>query len=197
MSPKRIFILDDHPAATSLSRGGAETYAAEARAAGHDVHVTHLSEIDFDPDFGQGGYVFWKPLQPDLQTVLGRVEWSDHIVLAVPMWWGGLPARLKGLFDRALLPGRAFDTRVTTRLDMPSPLLIGRTARVIVTSDMPSWFMRLVYGNALLRQMRGQVFGFVGIKPTSVTWYSGTSHPKRAQVARWFAQVARLGAAGI
>ncbi|SFI42622.1 NAD(P)H-dependent oxidoreductase [Jannaschia pohangensis] len=195
MDTKRIFILDGHPAETSLSRSFAETYAAKATAAGHQVRVAHLSALSFDADFGQGNYDSWKPLEPDLDNVIEQIEWANHIVLTVPMWWGGLPARLKGLFDRVLLPGRAFDTRVT-KMGMPTPLLGGRTARVIITADTPYWFMRLVYGKAMLRQIDGQILGFVGIKPTRFTWFAGTSHPKEGAVDRWLTRVARLGAAG-
>ncbi|CTQ51061.1 NAD(P)H-dependent oxidoreductase [Jannaschia donghaensis] len=195
MTPKRIFILDGHPAAQSLSRGLLQTYADRARAAGHEVRIAHLHDLTFDPDFGAGNYENWKPLEPDLEHVLAQIEWSEHLVLAFPLWWGAMPARLKGVFDRAFLPGRAFDTRVT-KMGMPTPMLGGRTARVIVTSDTPIWFLRLVYGNAVLRQTRGQILGFAGIKPTRFTLFSGASAPKPGAVDRWMKRIARLGTAG-
>ncbi|MDN3719732.1 NAD(P)H-dependent oxidoreductase [Roseibium salinum] len=34
--------------------------------------------------------------------------WCEHFVVVHPLWWGGLPAKLKGVFDRILLPGMAF-----------------------------------------------------------------------------------------
>ena len=57
MEPKRIYVLNGHPAAQSLNRTLAESYADAARAAGHDVRMTHLHDLDFDPDYGFGGYV--------------------------------------------------------------------------------------------------------------------------------------------
>ena len=107
---------------------------------------------------------------------------------------GGLPARLKGLIDRAFLPGRTFDTKNTGLGGMPSPMLSGRTARVILTSDTPGWIMRLLYRRALIWQLRGQILGFVGIKPTRVTWFAGASHPKSGLVERWFDKVKAIGA---
>ena len=101
--PKRIVILNGHPAAKSLSRRLAESYAKGAREAGHEVRVIHIRDLDFDSDFGFGGYVETKPLEPDLESVLSDLEWSEHLVLLTPMWWGGVPAKLKGLFDRLLL----------------------------------------------------------------------------------------------
>ncbi len=193
MTPKKIFVLNGHPAEASLNGSLAETYAQAAREAGHDVRILHLGQLEFDEDFGQGNYTDFKPLEPALEAVLSNIEWSDHLVLTTPMWWGGLPARLKGLIDRAFIPGRTFDTHNTTRVGLPSPLLSGRTARVILTSDTPGWFMRLVYRRALIWQLKGQVLGFVGIKPTKFTWFAGASHPKPGLVEKWINTVRTIG----
>ncbi|MEM7212485.1 MAG: NAD(P)H-dependent oxidoreductase [Pseudomonadota bacterium] len=194
MAPKRIFILNGHPAAASLNRALAENYAEAAREAGHEVRLAHLNDLSFDADYGFSGYVNQKPLEPAIEEVLENIEWSEHMVLTTPMWWGGLPGKLKGLFDRILLPGRAFSTRETNWLGFPSPMLGGRTGRVIMTSDTPGWFMRWIYHNAMLRQLRDQILGFVGIKPARLTHFSGASHPKPGVVDRWVAQVRVFGA---
>lgn len=194
MSGKKIFILNGHPGENSLSRQFAETYATAAKDAGHDVRVSHLADLDFDDDFGQGNYENYKPLEPDLQKVLSDLEWSDHLVVSAPMWWGGLPARLKGLIDRTFLPGRTFDTKKTGLGGMPTPMLSGRTARVILTSDTPGWIMRLLYRRALIWQLKGQIFGFVGFKPTRITWFAGASHPKPGLIDKWLRKINAIGA---
>ena len=118
--------------------------------------------------------------------------WSEHVVLATPVWWGGLPAKLKGLVDRAFLPGRTFDTRNTTTLGLPGPMLSGRTGRVLMLSDTPNWVFRLLYRNALMVQLRGQILGFVGIRPLKITQFSGTSHPERKAIGKWLKKAAAL-----
>ncbi len=195
MAQKRIYILNGHPAQTSLTGSVVESYAAAARQAGHQVRMTNLHDLDFDPDYGIGGYVNVKPLEPSLEKILQDIEWSEHVVLATPMWWGGVPAKLKGVFDRAFLPGRTFDTR-TTKMGLPAPLLTGRTGRVLLMSDTPKWFFRLFYRNALMVQLRGQILGFVGIKPLKFSHFNGASHPKPEQVRKWMKTAARFGAQG-
>ena len=96
MPAKRILVLDGHPAPASLGRSFALAYAEAAGAAGHEVRLRHLSEMTFDPDHGTGGYATTKPLEPILQEVLADLEWCEHFVMAAPMWWGSLPAKLKG-----------------------------------------------------------------------------------------------------
>ena len=195
MTAKRIYVLNGHPAENSLNRTLAESYAQAARDAGHDVRVTHLHDLQFDPDYEYGGYTNQKPLEQGLEQVLENIEWSQHMVLTTPMWWGGLPAKLKGLFDRTLLPGRTFDTRNTTWMGLPAPMLTGRTGRMIVTSDTPGLMLRWFYRNAMLRQLRDQIFGFIGIKPAKITYFSGASHPKTGAVDRWINEVRKAGAA--
>lgn len=197
MPTKRIFVLNGHPAETSLSRSIAETYAKAAQTSGHEVRLTHLRDLQFDPDYGFAGYANHKPLEPQLISFQQDVEWAEHIVLATPMWWGGLPAKLKGLIDRTFLPGWAFDTRNHTKIGLPMPLLRGRTARAFVTSDSPDLFFALFYRKALLRQIKGQIFEFSGIKPTRITHFSPAGKADEEKVAPWLEKVRQLATKGI
>ena len=189
----RIFILDGHPGLGSVARQAVERYAAAAEAAGHEFRVAHLHDITFDPDRGVAGYDDAKPLEPVLQEHLKNLEWCSHFVLAFPLWWGGFPAKLKGWIDRVFVPGWTFTTEETTALGLPAPLLTGRSARVVITSDTPRVFLRIAYGDAILRQIRGQVLGFVGFKPVKITFFAPASDPKPGSVDGLLAEMDRLG----
>ena len=54
--------------------------------------------------------------------------------------------------------------------------------------------MRLAYKNALLWQLRRQILGFVGFKPSRFTHFSMASHVKSAVLGRWTEQVGKIGA---
>jgi len=192
MTQKRIFVLNGHPAETSISSALTEAYSDAAKLAGHDVRIANLHDLEFDMDYGIGGYKGFKPLEPDLEAVLSNIEWAEHVVVATPMWWGGFPAKLKGLIDRSFLPGRTFDTRGK----LPKPMLKGRTGRVFLTSDTPNWYFRLFYRNALIAQLKGQVLGFIGVK-TKVTTFSGASHVKSEKLERWVGRAKDFGAQAI
>ncbi len=194
---KRILVLDGHPASTSLSKTLAETYAETAKDEGNDLRMWHLSAMDFDPNHDAGGYADNKPLEPVLQSFLVDLEWSEHFVLCTPMWWGSLPAKLKGLIDRAFIPGRTFSTRETTAIGLPKPMLTGRTARVILTADTPGYFLRIAYGNAIINQLRGQILGFVGFKPVRFMLCAPAADATPKQVQAWTAKVRRCAAAAI
>lgn len=191
--PERIFILDGHPGPSSISRQAVERYAAAAREANHEVRVAHLHDLSFDPDRGVAGYANAKPLEPELEDTLSNIEWCSHFVMAFPLWWGGFPGKLKGWIDRVMVPGRTFTTEETTTLGLPAPLLKGRSARVVISSDTPRFFLRLAYGDAILRQLKGQILGFVGFKPVKITFFAPASDPKPGAVDALLAQMDELG----
>ncbi|MFD1342182.1 NAD(P)H-dependent oxidoreductase [Litorisediminicola beolgyonensis] len=195
MAHRKILVLDGHPAATSLSRHLTESYAETARSAEHEVALRHLSDLTFDMDFEHSHYRDAKPLEPDLQDIMDQLVWADHFVLVTPLWWGGLPAKLKALFDRAFLPGLAFDTRKTNWMGMPAPLLSGRTAQLIVTADTPGWFQRFAYQSAVQRATHRQILRFVGMRPRRSLWFSGASQANERQVSGWRRKVERAALA--
>ena len=195
MSIKRIFILNGHPAESSLSKAISETYLQTAREAGHEVRLMHLHDMAFDADYGFAGYARHKPLEPDLETFRENVEWAQHMVMATPMWWGGLPAKLKGLFDRTFLPGWAFNTR-KMKLGLPEPMLSGRSARVFMTSDTPNWAFGLLYRKAMQRQIESQIFHYVGIKPVRFCHFSPATKATPEKVKTWLDKAAESGRQG-
>ena len=86
------------------------------------------------------GYAQIQPLEPDLLDAQASITWAQHLVWVYPIWWGGLPALLKGFLDRIFLPGFAFKYRPNSALW--DRLLTGRSAELLVTMDSPPWYYR-------------------------------------------------------
>ncbi len=156
-----ILLLDGHPDNGRLGTHLLDTYR---RALPSDAQVTHIAvrDLTFEPIL-RHGYAQRTEWEPDITKVAEAVDACDHVVIAFPMWWGSEPAELKGLLDRVLLPGFAF----AYHDDDPwwDKLLEGRSADVIATMDTPPFFLRLMYGNAIIKRWRKQILGFCGFKP--------------------------------
>jgi NAD(P)H dehydrogenase (quinone) len=142
--PKNVLIILGHPAQTSFGQSIAQRYQTEAQSVGHSVQTIELERLQFDPILHLG-YKGEQALEPDLVQAQSQMKWADEIVLVFPIWWGGMPALLKGFLDRTLLPGFAFKYEPAGK--GLEALLKGRTARVIMTMDTPRWIDRWLYGS--------------------------------------------------
>ena len=151
------------------SLGGEVGQAAAAEAVSTTQRA--LTELDIDGDVHREG---------------------DHIVIVFPIWFGGLPAHLKGFFEQLLRRGFA--------LSSPSrpmqSLLTGKSARLIVTMGLPTTIFHLVLGGHGLGALERGLFWVTGVQPVRHTILGGALKPSPARVARWFSRMEALGRAG-
>lgn len=190
---RKITVILGHPDAASYCGALADAYVESARQADHEVRVFRLGDAAFDTVLHHG-YRQTQPLEPALVEVQQAITWAEHLVFVFPMWWGGLPALLKGFFDRVFLPGFAFKYRTGSQLW--DKLLAGRTARAFVTMDTPLWYYTLFYWCPLHLQFRRAIMGFCGIKPTSIKVFAPVRYADDAKRGRWLDEVRRTGARG-
>ena len=186
---KRVVVIVGHPAADSWCRALADSYAAAARAGGHEVRMLQLAQLNFDPSLHEG-YRQIQALEPDLLAAQGTVAWAEHVVIAYPIWWGSVPALLKGFLDRILLPGFAFKYRPGKAF--PEQLLRGRSAQLLVSMDTPPWYFRWVYRMPGIVQLKKTTLEFCGIAPVKVAAFGPLIASSSAQRASWLVKAARL-----
>ncbi|MEM9312403.1 MAG: NAD(P)H-dependent oxidoreductase [Pseudomonadota bacterium] len=159
--PLNILLIDGHPDEGRFSSHLLDLYQ---EALPNDCVVTRVNvrDMEFTPVL-RHGYLKRTNWEPDISALAEKFDACDHAVFAFPMWWGAEPAELKGLIDRLFLPGFMYQFREGSALW--DKYLEGRSADVLVTMDTPPFFLRLLYGNAIIRRWKGQVLGFVGFKP--------------------------------
>lgn len=181
----RTLIIDGHPDPHSLTAALAAAYAA---GAGEDAVLLCLRDLAIDPSLHQG-YQVGQAVEPDLARARELIEWSEHITVLTPVWWGSVPALLKGFLDRALVIGWAFRYQDNGR---PEGLLKGRTGRVIVTSDSPRWYLPLV-GDTTVKQLKGRTLEFCGLSPVKVSRFTDVRNASVERRARWLEDARALG----
>ncbi|WP_395604201.1 NAD(P)H-dependent oxidoreductase [Pseudomonas sp. B21128] len=182
---KRILLILGHPSTTSFCAALAERYAQSALDAGHEVRQLRLGEMVFDPVL-RDGYQQIQTLEDDLNAAQSDILWAEHLTLVYPIWWGGIPALLKGFFDRVLLPGFAFKYRKGKAF--PDKLLNGRTAHLLVTMDTPPWYYRLIYRMPGLHEVRKTTLEFCGIKPLRTLTFGPVLGSTDQQRRSWLQQ---------
>lgn len=195
--PRKILVFVGHPdEAHTLTGEMALLYETAARKAGHEVQKIHLGAMHFDPILHKG-YKAIQELEPDLKKFQDAVRWADHFVVFYPNWWCTMPALLKGLFDRAWLPGFAFNMRKNNK---GAPVtgwykrLKGKTARVVVLSGTHPLLIMLMFGD-YTNEIKNGILWFAGFK-TRVTRMGPTDMAPEWMRNHWRRKMIHLGTLG-
>jgi NAD(P)H dehydrogenase (quinone) len=122
----RALIVYAHPEPTSFTAALKDTAVRAISAAGHSVEVSDLYGDGFNPVAGRhdftsaadGDRFHYQTEQlhasdtngfaSDLRREQERLSRADLLIFVFPLWWGGLPAILKGWFDRVCAYGVAY-----------------------------------------------------------------------------------------
>lgn len=189
---KRILIINGHPREGSFCQALSKAYLGGVAATGNEVVLLNLFELKFDPSFS-GSYsgLQQENLEPDLRLAREKIKWADHIVIVHPVWWGSVPAILKGFFDKTLVPGFAF--KYKQQGPWWDKLLNGKTGEIMYTADTPPWFNSLFYGAPAVNMVRDRVLGFCGVKTKRVTGFGPIRNSTQQQRENWLLRAEKLG----
>lgn len=136
----RVLYLYCHPLEESFHAALLQESLKGLVEAGHDADVLDLYKEGFDPVLsarGRRDYHDTSKNQAGLERHAERLRRAEALVVQFPTWTFGLPAMLKGYFDRILMPGVAFDISDPANV---KPLLSNiRSVTGISTYGRPRW----------------------------------------------------------
>ena len=95
----RVLVIYCHPVAESFASAAHRTVLEGLAEAGHEVTDVDLYAEHFDPVMSRQERL--------VQRYDDQLAAAEALVLVYPSWWYGMPAMLKGYFDRVWLPGVA------------------------------------------------------------------------------------------
>lgn len=191
---RKILIVDGHPDCRDgrYVHAIAEAYAKAATASGHEVKTIRVSEWKFDWLKTADDFLREKP-PATVRRAQAEIAWCDHMVILYPLWLGSMPALLKAFFEQVMRPGFAFKGERGGKL--PKKLLVGKSARIIVTMGMPSLFYKWYFRAHSLKTLERNILGFVGFAPirSNVVGSVEGMSPKERQA--WLQRIRRFAVA--
>jgi NAD(P)H dehydrogenase (quinone) len=128
-----VLIVYAHPEPGSFNGALKDAAVAALTEAGHQVQVSDLYAMSFDPvvrteQFPQRAEAAHFHLQreqrhaaetgsiaADVAAEHAKLLWADLIIFQFPLWWGSMPAIMKGWIDRVFSVGTVYG-RGTTAL---------------------------------------------------------------------------------
>lgn len=187
---KKVLIINGHPDKASFSYGLSESYRKGVEKSGAEIKEINIRELNFNPNL-QFGYRKRTELEPDLLVAQSKLKWADHLVWIYPVWWGSIPAIMKGFIDRVLLPGFAFEHKPNSV--WWNRLFKGKSARIICTLDQPAWYYKWIYRSPSHSAMKGLTLNFIGVRKVGVTTIGPMRLSKEKFRTKWLERVEKLG----
>ncbi|MEA3479782.1 MAG: NAD(P)H-dependent oxidoreductase [Bacteroidota bacterium] len=187
---KNILIINGHPDKDSLCYELAKRYQIGTEKSNTIAKLINLVDLEFTPIL-KHGYNKRTELEPDLVNIQTEINKADHLVFVYPNWWGTYPALLKGFIDRVFLPKFAFEYQEES--PFPKKLLNGKTARLIVTMDTPTWYYSLFYRKPGHNSMRKSILHFCGVKPVKISAFGPVKSSNDEKQKNWLDKVEKLG----
>ena len=169
---------------TSFSYSCSNAYQSAVQQAGAEVVRFNIEEMDFDPALHKG-YEEIQELEPDLLKFQKAIQWADHLVFIYPNWWNTMPAKMKGIFDRAFLPKFAFsfeDGKFT-------PLLKGKSARIINIVGSAHPFVLWCTIGSYTNELSHGILRSCGVKPVTTTSFGPTRDSTDEIRQKWIDKV--------
>ncbi|WP_298263420.1 NAD(P)H-dependent oxidoreductase [uncultured Lutibacter sp.] len=187
---KKILVINGHPDKESYNYALSNSYIKGALTTKATVKTINIRELNFNLNL-EFGYRKRTELEPDLKEAQEKLKWANHIVWVYPIWWGSVPAIMKGFLDRVLLPGFAFQKRQNSL--WWDKLFISKTSRIICTLDQPSWYYKWFYGNPNHNAMKKLTLKFIGVKSVKITTIGPIRLSKDKFRTKWLKKVEKLG----
>lgn len=185
----RVTIIDGHPdlARHHFVHALADAYAEGAETR-HEVRRVEVGALDFPLLRSPKVWLEGRP-PPAIAAAQEVIAWAEHLVFAYPLWLGDVPALFKGFLEQVARPGFAIGKMGK---GFPERLLLGRSARVIVTMGMPAAFYQLFYRAHSLKSLERNILAFSGVAPIRHS-IIGSVDRSDAHRRKWLQRVRELG----
>ncbi|RPH40574.1 MAG: flavodoxin family protein [Desulfobulbaceae bacterium] len=214
-----ILIVTWHPEPASFNGAMFRTACETLQSHGHEVRISNLREMRFDPVSGRHNFSTVKdPLYfkqqveemhatenngfaGDVEAELEKLEWCELMIWQFPLWWFGLPAVLKGWVDRVFVMGRVYGGGKIYE----TGVFRGKKALISLTTGGPAESYRKDGFNgdimAILRPIHRGMLQFVGFDVLTPHIVYGpvrmTDDERREELARYSRRLAGITAEAV
>lgn len=140
----RVLLIHCHPRSDSLSAALARAAREALQGAGHEVEFRDLHAEGFRPEMTAEEHARYREVPANLDGLedhAAALRRAEALVLVYPTWWYGMPAMLKGWFDRVWAVGLAFT--IGEGAIRPGLTNIRRLA-VVTTYGSPWWLLWVI-----------------------------------------------------
>ncbi|MBD0403808.1 NAD(P)H-dependent oxidoreductase [Flammeovirga sp. EKP202] len=161
-----------HPWHGSFNKAILDTAVKKLEEQGKEYQIIDLHKDNFDPVLREEDLALYskgETTDPQVKEYQEILKNTDELVFIFPIWWYDLPAMLKGFIDKVFLKDFSY---IETKTGLKGLLTHIKKARVITTSESPSWYLVVFGGNVIKKAFIKATLKGVGIK--DVQWINSS-----------------------
>ncbi|WZL80333.1 NAD(P)H-dependent oxidoreductase [Vallitaleaceae bacterium 9-2] len=161
-------IILSHPWHGSFNKAIMDSVVNQLEQAKKAYQVIDLNKVAFNPVLEEKDLALFskgETTDPMVQKYQHMLMETDELVFIFPVWWFGIPAILKGFFDKVMLKDFAY---IEGKTGLKGLLTHIKRTTVITTSELPTWYLILFSGNPIKGTFIRSTLRGIGLK--KVKW---------------------------
>ena len=186
-------IIYAHPYNGSFCHAVKEKIIETLKKNDEEYNIIDLYEDKFDPVMSGDDlrlYSKGETTDPNVDKYLNLLSKTSIIYLIFPVWWGVMPAILKGFFDKVFLPKRAYTPKKSGQMEPAFPEI--KKAVIFNTlggsksyhNDTLKFPVKRVVGNTTLK--------VIGIKDIDIIQFDSMKKSSEELREKWLNQTAEI-----
>lgn len=186
-------IIYAHPYSGSFCHAVKEKIIETLKEKGEEYNIIDLYEDKFDPVMSGDDlrlYSKGETTDPNVDKYLDLLSETSIIYLIFPVWWGVMPAILKGFFDKVFLPKRAYVYQKSGMLKAMFPQI--KKAVIFNTLGGPKLYHNLILRFPVKRIVGNTTLKMIGVKKVEIVQFDSMKKSSDKLREKWLNQTSEI-----
>lgn len=193
MNENKILIIYSHPWEKSFSHAVLETVKKALDEKKAYYQVIDLNKEKFNPVYTQKELALYqkgKFLDSKVGAYQKKIKNSNFLIFIFPIWWGAMPAIIKGFIDKVFLPGWAY---IANDMGLfQGKLKHIRKSLTITTMGSPKIFYNFYLKNPIKQILINDTLKICGIKKNKLIQLGRVAAIQNKKRTAWLEKIKKF-----
>lgn len=185
-----ILIVYAHPWEKSYNHAILQSVINGLKFNNHNIEIIDLYKDKFNPVFKKDEMAIYRKGE-FIDKIIGKyqkkIKSHDYLFFIFPIWWGTMPAILKGFFDKVFLPQWAY--KVDSKAIIHGMLNNIKGCTIITTMNGPNIFYSLVLKNPIKQVLIKDTLKLSGINKNKLLQLGNIRNASEAKRKKWLSNI--------
>lgn len=186
----KVTVIYSHPWEGSFNHAILKTVKESLIRNKHTFNIIDLNKEGFNPVFKVKElslFKLGKYLDPKVGKYQKMILNSDHLIFIFPIWWGDVPAILRGFFDKVFLKKWAYDQ--TDAGFLKGKLNFIKSSSLIMTMGAPKVYYHLSLKSSIRKNIAVRILKMCGIKKSDLIAFCSIDKSTGLSRKKWLEEI--------